>query len=128
HRRSIASSATDPNSAWRKSAMPSVSLLLLLWVQLFQLPTATQCSDQLHAGSQATAQQGEVAALIVQRGGLYVDHAVEIDGTGAVLVLDQAQCLARRIQRLLLHVALLLQHAQLHQVVLHFAEAVQHGL
>src|SRR3990167_8975827 len=105
-------------SAWADAQRP---LLLLL-------PTTTQRRDQLHTGGQTTAQQAEVGALVVQRRGLHIDHAVEVHGAGLVLVLDQAQGLAGCVQRLLLDYRFLLQHTQLHQVIFHLTEAVEYRL
>src|SRR3990167_4179147 len=89
-------------SAWADAQRP---LLLLL-------PTTTQRRDQLHTGGQTTAQQAEVGALVVQRRGLHIDHAVEVHGAGLVLVLDQAQGLAGGGPRPLLASPLLLPPPQ----------------
>ena len=66
------------------------------------LPATTQCGDQLHAGGQAVALQGQARAFAGQGAGLHADHIGELHGTGLVLVEDQTQRFAGGIQSLLL--------------------------
>ena len=92
------------------------------------IPAAAQRHDQVDAGGQPVAQQAQRAALAVERRGLHHRHAQIIHQAGLVLVADQAQRFARRLQRAALHHLLLLQDAQLDQIILDFAQTGERGL
>src|SRR5471032_288808 len=92
------------------------------------IPTTTQRCNQLHTRHQPCLQQRQHRALVTQRRRLHRHHIQISNQPRLVLVFGQPQRLPRRLQGFIAHHRLVFQYLQLHHVVFHFTEAIQHRL
>src|SRR5206468_4862175 len=91
-------------------------------------PAATQRLDQRHARRQAAAEYVERGTLVRQCRRLNDDYRQIIDGAGAILIGDNRQRLARRLNSLALDRRFLLENAQRGQIVFDFLKTSEHSL
>ena len=91
-------------------------------------PAAAERLDQVDAGDQATAEHGELGALVRERSCLHDDDGEIGDDARPILVVRDRHRVARRLDRGALHLGLLFEDALGGEVVLHVAERPEHRL
>src|SRR6185437_6139392 len=92
------------------------------------VPAAAERLDELDAGDQPALADAEQRLRVPERHGLRGHHRGVSDRAGAVLIEGELYRQVRRLDRLILHIVLLLEDAQRGEVILDLLEGDEHGL